>query len=174
VEQIRGHTLIVGLGTQKLIGIMQMMMLSKWKKWQTLPTTMMTMMRQTLVWFGILNTCVKPFNKAPLFVRSSDTDVLVIMLTRAHDLPAQLWLDVGVSASNTKRYVDVSKLAQAMGPKLCGAIAGLHAFTGYDYNPIFLCKGKVCPLALIEKNQKFKMASSNFAAAVNRLGVIRL
>jgi len=93
-----------------------------------------------------------------IIIRASDTDVLVILLTHSHLLPAHLWLDVGISSNNTRRYIDVSQLATSMGPQLCGAIAGLHAFTGCDFTASFLRKGKVRPLALMEKNEKFLTA----------------
>ena len=42
-----------------------------------------------------------------------------------------------------------------MGPNLCTAITGFHAFTGSDdYTASFLNKGKVRPLALMEKSVK--------------------
>ena len=56
---------------------------------------------------------------------------------------------VGVSSNNTRRYIDVAKLADELGPDLCNALAGYHAFTGCDYTARFLRKGKVRPLAII-------------------------
>ena len=90
-----------------------------------------------------------------LAVRSSDTDVFVLLMTHANNIPAHLWLDTGLAASNTRRYIDISRLAANMGPELCTAIAGLHAFTGCDYTASFLRKGKVRPLVLAEKTQTF-------------------
>ena len=42
-----------------------------------------------------------------------------------------------------------------MGPNICTAIAGFHAFTGFDYTASFLNKGKVRTLALMDKSGKF-------------------
>lgn len=50
-----------------------------------------------------------------IVVRSSDTDVLVILLTHSHVIHPQLWLDVGVSTNNSRRYIHVSKLGEKMG-----------------------------------------------------------
>ena len=54
-----------------------------------------------------------------------------------------------------------------MGPTLCTAIAGFHASTGFDYTASFLNKGKVRPLALMDKSVKFmttfgKLGESSF------------
>ena len=38
----------------------------------------------------------------------------------------------------------------------CAALPGFHAFTGSDYTASFSQKGKVRPLALLEKNQNAK------------------
>ena len=42
-----------------------------------------------------------------------------------------------------------------MGPNLFTAIAGFHAYTGFDYTASFLNKGKVRPLTLMEKSFEF-------------------
>ena len=88
----------------------------------------------------------------------SDTDVLVILLTHAHDLSAHIWLDVGLSSNNTRRYIDVSKLAEDMEPSLCAAIARVQAFTGCDFTASFNRQGKVRPLSVMLKNEHFVSA----------------
>jgi len=98
-----------------------------------------------------------------IIVRANDTGVLIILLTHDHALPAHIWYDCGLNSNNTRRYVDISLLASDMGPELCAAIAGFHAFTGSDYTASFLNKGKVRPLALMEK-------SAAFIAAFGKLG----
>ena len=90
-----------------------------------------------------------------IIVRSTDTDVLIILLTHKHALQANIWMDVGVSSNNTRRYIDVAKLADELGPDICNALAGYHAFTGCDYTASFFRKGKVRPLAIMEKDDKF-------------------
>ena len=109
-----------------------------------------------------------------VIVRSSDTYVLIIMLTHDHVLPAQLWLEVGVSAKNSRRYIDVSKLAEDMGPELCNSIAGLHAFMGCDYTASFLHKGKVRPLSLMEKNQRFQAAFAKLGESSQMCSTTRI
>ena len=50
-----------------------------------------------------------------IIIRSSDKDVLVILLAHVHNLPAHLGLDACVSTNNSKWYIDISKLAENMG-----------------------------------------------------------
>ena len=90
-----------------------------------------------------------------IIIRANDTDVLIILLTHAHALPAHIWYDCGLNSNNSRRYVDISLLARYMGQNLCAAIAGFHAFTGSDYTASFLNKGNVRALALMEKSVKF-------------------
>ena len=65
-----------------------------------------------------------------IVVRSNDTDVLIILLTHAENMAAHIWMDAGLNKNNSRRYIDVSKLALQLGSKLCAALPGFHAFTG--------------------------------------------
>ena len=91
-----------------------------------------------------------------IIIRANDTDVglLIILLTHAHAFP-HICYDCGLNSNNSRRYVDISLLAPNMGQNLCTSIAGFNAFTGSDYTASFLNKGKVRPLALMEKSVKF-------------------
>ena len=88
-----------------------------------------------------------------IIIRANDTDALNILLTHAHTLPT--WYDCGLNSNNSRRYEDISLLARNTGQNLCMAISGFHAFTGSEYTALFLNKGKVRPLALMEKSVKF-------------------
>ena len=49
-------------------------------------------------------------------VRANDTDVLVILLASNESFSdSHLWLEVGVSENNSRRYIDVSKLSKQLG-----------------------------------------------------------
>ena len=80
-----------------------------------------------------------------IIVRSSDTDLFIILLLHASTFSAHVWLDVGLSTNNTRRYVDITNFAQAMGSVLCSSVAALHAFTGCDFTSSFMRKGKLRP-----------------------------
>ena len=80
-----------------------------------------------------------------IIVRSTDTDVLIILLTHKHALQANIWMDVGVSSNNKRRYIDVAKLADELGLDLCNGLAGYHAFTGCDYTQASSARGRFDP-----------------------------
>ena len=91
-------------------------------------------------------------------VRSNDTDVLVLLLyhvacdSRAENKP-RVWMDVGLSSTNTRRYINISNMVQHMSPASLDALPGLHAFTGTDFTSSFMNKGKVKALELMLKNK---------------------
>ena len=157
VEQIRDHTLFVGFGDKAY----QYEVKNEEIKWEEVPSLACKHEEaDTRLLWHVKHMCDTATYKN-IIVRSSDTDVLVILLTHDHILSSHLWLEVGVSHNNTQRYIDVSKLAQVLGPELCSALPGLHAFTGCDYTASFTRKGKVHPLALLEKEPRFRIAFAN-------------
>ena len=52
-----------------------------------------------------------------------------------------MWYDFGVDYNNSRQYNDITEL--------------INAFTGTDYAPAFFEKGKIPPIQLIQKNEKF-------------------
>ncbi|CAG5044261.1 unnamed protein product [Parnassius apollo] len=95
-------------------------------------------------------------------IRTSDTDILVIMLVNMEHLQAtvEIWMDLGIG--NACRYIDVSALYNKLGPKIFKALPGLHAFTGCYFNPAFYRRGK--------KPLQFLMTSETFQNAFLGLG----
>ncbi|KAG1648372.1 hypothetical protein GQR58_029891 [Nymphon striatum] len=85
-------------------------------------------------------------------VRATDTDIMVILLYHARQLNANMWMDLGHSADNTRRYAHITTLANHIDPVLCKALPGYHALTGCDYTSSFFRKGKVNPLKKAEKS----------------------
>ncbi len=73
------------------------------------------------------------------------------LIVHAKDAPVNVWMDVGKSGNNTRRYIDVTSLASHLGSDMTQALPGFHAFTGCDYTAAFFRKGKVRPLSLMEK-----------------------
>lgn len=90
-------------------------------------------------------------------VRSNDTDVLVLLLCYAssvHDCP-NVWMDVGLSSNNSRRYISIPSLVHHLGPNVLQALPGLHAFTGTDFTSSFMSKGKQRPLEIMMKHDEF-------------------
>lgn len=93
-----------------------------------------------------------------IVIRTSDTDILVIMLANMEYLQAtvEVWMDLGVG--NARRYVDVSALYSKLGPQISKALPALHAFTGCDFNPALYRRGKKKPLQYLLNSEIFQKA----------------
>ena len=78
-----------------------------------------------------------------MVVRSSDTDVLVLLVSFFAELRRkglkQLWIQYGVGLK--RRYISVHRIVEALGDK-AEALPGFHAFTGCDFTSFFGGKGK--------------------------------
>ena len=58
-----------------------------------------------------------------------------------------------MGSDNSRNYVDISKLFKEL--DTVKALPGIYAYTGIDYLPALYRKGKVRPLLLMTKKQKF-------------------
>ena len=78
-----------------------------------------------------------------VIIRTSDTDVLVIVLGCSECIPESinLWLEVGVYAKNSLIYIVIRKLFNKLGKDVCRALPGFHVFTGSDYTAAFSRQG---------------------------------
>ena len=65
-------------------------------------------------------------------VHASDTDIFILVLHFASQLDVQIWMDTGSSSLNTRRNIDISNMANALGAIVCAALPGFHSFTGSD------------------------------------------
>ena len=86
-----------------------------------------------------------------IMIRGSDTDILVLLLHHLHRVKSNVWMEVGTRSRGSVRYINVSKIAAAIGPSMCAALPGLHAFTGSDYTSAFVRKGKSKPFSIVRK-----------------------
>ena len=86
--------------------------------------------------------------------------MLVIALGCLEHIPESinLWLEVGLYAKNSLRYIDVSKLFNKLGKDLCRALPAFHLFTGSDYTAAFSRQGKIRPLKTLEKDKTAQTA----------------
>ena len=95
-------------------------------------------------------------NTRSYIVRSNDTDVLLLLVYHvAIHNTANVWMDAGLDGNNTRRYINVSSLSNALGSKISSAILGLHSFTGCDYTGAFYRKGKTRALDILLKNEDY-------------------
>ena len=96
-------------------------------------------------------------NQLNVSVRCNDTDVFVLLLYHVNimsspDITPKVWMDVGLSSNNTRRYINISQLTHKLDSNVLKALPGIHAFTGCDYTASFLNKWKVKPLEKMLKN----------------------
>ncbi|KAJ8664697.1 hypothetical protein QAD02_006359 [Eretmocerus hayati] len=91
-------------------------------------------------------------------VRASDTDVLVIILSNFSNLRStmNIWMDYGTA--NHRRFLNINVIYGRLGEKLCKSFAFFHALTGCDYNPSMLRRGKVKPLQILVREEKYQDA----------------
>lgn len=95
---------------------------------------------------------VRTIHKGAIMVRSSDTDVLVILIGLVGRSDCRsLIMDYG--SGNHRRYINVSFIAGRLEEKRCGmseALIGFHALTGCDFTSAFNRLGKVKPFKRLE------------------------
>ena len=72
-------------------------------------------------------------------------------------------MEIGNFSDNSLRFIDITKLAHNLGMQVAQALPAFHAFTGCDFSPSFVGKGKTRPL-----NNLLKYADCQIAFA--RLG----
>uniref|UniRef100_A0A6P7FYQ7 Uncharacterized protein LOC114335591 n=1 Tax=Diabrotica virgifera virgifera TaxID=50390 RepID=A0A6P7FYQ7_DIAVI len=100
-------------------------------------------------------------------IRTSDTDIVVIMLANMEHIKAsvKIWVDLGVG--NARRFIDISALSAQLGPLVSQALPALHALTGCDYNPAFYRRGKKRPFDILMGSATFQEAFANLGSEVH-------
>ena len=87
-----------------------------------------------------------------VMVRTTDTDVVVLILSNLHNLSVnEMWISFGVGKHH--RYIPSHNITTTLGPSKSSALAMFHSFTGCDTTSFFAGKGKktawdtwsVCP-----------------------------
>ena len=86
-----------------------------------------------------------------VIVVSEDTDVFVLLIAFAKEIPASLYQKRGTSTR--VRYMHIRKLRAVLGDKLSQALIAFHAFTGCDIVSAFAGRGKTGPLKQLKKNE---------------------
>lgn len=92
-----------------------------------------------------------------IMLKATDTDVLILLLSHMQDFPTlKIWMAGTIKRKEDQECVDCNTLAETLGPLLCSALPGFHAFTGCDYTAAFYRKGKTRPFNILEKNESFQ------------------
>ncbi|KAJ8378403.1 hypothetical protein AAFF_G00242910 [Aldrovandia affinis] len=87
-------------------------------------------------------------------VTADDTDVLLFCLAFSADISCPLFQNCGTK--NRVRYLDITKLCQALGDCVCNAVIGMYAYTGCDTLSAFTGRGKLRALKLIMRSEHFQ------------------
>ena len=83
-----------------------------------------------------------------LLVRSSDTDVLIILIALLISRLSTQNVIVDFGYGNTRRFISISGIVETLNktsPGLTIALLGSHALTGCEYTSSFNRKGKMQP-----------------------------
>ena len=65
-----------------------------------------------------------------------------------------------VGTKTRQKYIDITKIANALGEDVCKVLIGLHAFTGCDTVSAFAGKGKLNALKLTKKTVDYQQCFS--------------
>ena len=61
------------------------------------------------------------------------------------------------------RFLNLTEISRCLGPSLCKALPGFHAFTGSDYTSAFFQKGKLKPFSYLSASDEFQNAFANLS-----------
>ena len=92
-----------------------------------------------------------------VILRTNDTECLVIRSAVMEKVTqgVNVWIEAGLRSKNTQRYISLNQLYVKLGRTLYKSLPGYNAFTGCDYTASFYRRGKVKPLKIPEKNEKY-------------------
>ena len=107
-------------------------------------------------------------NNINVEIRTSDTDVLVILLGNYHNVAPNIrtWIKLGVGSY--VRYIDVTRLYENIGKTMCKSLPAFHALTGCDYNPSIHGKGKKTAFKILEYVIRFQEAFGKIGSVNDR------
>ena len=83
---------------------------------------------------------------------TEDTDVLVLSIAFSADIGAAMYVKAGTQSR--AQYIDVTKIASALGPSVCSGLLGMHAFTGCDSVSTLAGRGKLTALKMLKRNEE--------------------
>ncbi|KAL8567345.1 hypothetical protein ACOMHN_001733 [Nucella lapillus] len=89
-------------------------------------------------------------------ISSDDTDVFVLNLAFAETIRTRLFQKTGTRTRT--HLLDINKIAASLGPDVCKALIGMHAYTGCDTVSAFAGKGKLNALKILKGDEDVKQA----------------
>ncbi|KAL8610714.1 hypothetical protein ACOMHN_016697 [Nucella lapillus] len=89
-------------------------------------------------------------------ISSDDTDIFVLNLAFAETIRTRLFQKTGTRTRT--HLLDINKIAASLGPDVCKALIGMHAYTGCDIVSAFAGKGKLNALKILKGDEDVKQA----------------
>ena len=86
-----------------------------------------------------------------LYVQMTQTSLLVYNVKFIEN--SNMWYDFRIDSNNSREYLDVTKLHKSI--NYVDALPGIYTFTGHDYTPAFYRKGKIKPITLMCRHERF-------------------
>ena len=96
-------------------------------------------------------------------VMTPDTVILMLLLYQASKINLSIYLDHGTGIHRS--VINVSELADSLGPEYCNTMLGYYVFYGEDCTSAFKGKAKVSPLKKLQKYPKFHKAFSQLGTS---------
>ena len=93
-----------------------------------------------------------------IVITAEDTDILVLCIGFSKIIRSPMYQKVGTKTR--QKYIDITKIANALGEDVCKVLIGLHAFTGCDTVSAFAGKGKLNALKLTKKTVDYQQCFS--------------
>ena len=90
----------------------------------------------TKIIFHYLHIAAHSPDDSAKIVRSSDTDVFVLLLHFTQEFQQKILFDTGVG--NKRCLIDVQDVIREVGKEMCLALPVLYAFSGCDTNSTFV------------------------------------
>lgn len=87
-----------------------------------------------------------------VIIAAEDTDVFIICLALSCEIACPMYMKSGTQ--NREIFINVQKVAAAIGHDVCKALPGMHCFTGCDTVSAFGGKGKINAFKLMQKTRK--------------------
>ena len=122
-------------------------------------TSLKSSQPETDTWVVLYCKYVKENGFKYVRVRSPDSDIFFILIYYALYLQG-ITILFKTGKGNKKRIINVTTIAEKYSQVNCGALVGIHAFTGCDSTSAFKGKGKVKAIRLLQKKENYQRVFS--------------
>ena len=83
---------------------------------------------------------------------------MIILLHHIPKFKSNIWMDVGLSVSNNRRYINITKIHDKIGVQTSASLPAFHAYTGSDFTSSLCKKGKIRPFEKLLNDRDAQLA----------------